>query len=105
MWSKVTVSELMDFFLKAVSGFVLRFRHLTSGVQDFANRLVGVTDAEDSEEDSRLMFCVLNVCLFVSLVVLCPDRAVQALSSAEPAYPVVRWVQDAVEVLRKLMPL
>ena len=105
MGSKITVSELRDFLVKAVSGFVLKFRHLTSGVQDLANRFVCVADTEDSEEESRLIFCVLNVCLFVSLIVLSPDRAVQALSSAHPAYPVVRWFQDAVEVLRKLMPL
>ena len=105
MGSKITVSELRDFLVKAVSGFVLKFRHLTSGVQDLANRFVCVADTEDSEEESRLIFCVLNVCLFVSLIVLSPDRAVQALSSAQPAYPVVRWFQDAVEVLRKLMPL
>jgi hypothetical protein len=84
---------------------VLKFRHLTSGVQNLANKLVCVTDTEDSEEESRLIFCLLNLCFFVSLVVLSPDKAIQALSSAEQAYPVINWFQDAIEVLRKLMPL
>ena len=105
LWSKITVSELIDSFTKAVSGFVLKFRHLTSGVRNLANRLVCVTDTEDSEEESRLIFCLLNLCFFLSLVVLSPDKAIQALSSAEPAYPIIRWFQDAIEVLRKLMPL
>jgi hypothetical protein len=103
--SKVTVFELMDFFAKVVSGFVLKFRHLTSGVQDLGNRLVCVSDTEDSEEESRLVFYLLNLCLYVSLIVLSPDKAIQALSSAQPAYPVIHWFQDAIEVLRNLIPL
>ena len=103
--SNITVSELIDLFTKAVSGFVLKFRQLTSGIQDLANRLACVTDIEGSEEESSLIFCLLNLCFFVSLVVLSPDKAIQALSSAEPAYPIIRWFQDAIEVLRKLMPL
>jgi len=103
--SKITVSELIDSFTKAASGFVLKLRHLTSRVQNPANKLVCIIDTEDSEEESRLIFCLLNLCLSVSLVVLSPDKAIQALSSAQPAYPVIRWFQDAIEVLRKLMPL
>lgn len=105
LWSKITVSKLIDLFTKAVSRFVLKLRHLTSRVQDLGNRLACVTDTEDSEEQSRLIFCLLNLCFFVSLVVLAPDKAIQAFSSAEPAYPVISWFQDAIEVLRKLIPL
>jgi hypothetical protein len=105
LWPKITVSKLTDSFTKTVSGFVLKFRHLTNGIQDLANKLVRATDTEDSEKESKLIFYLLNLCLYVSLVVLSPDKAIQALSSAQPAYPIISWFQDAIEVLRKLMPL
>ncbi len=105
LWSKITVSKLIDLFTKAVSRFVLKLRQLTSGIQNLANRLACVTDIEGSEEKSSLIFYLLNLCFFVSLIVLSPDKAIQALSSAEPACPVISWFQDATEVLRKLIPL
>ena len=105
LWTKITVSRLIDLLTKAVSRFVLKFRHLTREVQNLGNKLVCVSDTEDSEQESRLIFYLLNLCLYVSLIVLSPDKAIQALSTAQPAYPVIHWFQDAVEVLRNLIPL
>jgi hypothetical protein len=105
LWPKITVSKLIDLFTKAVSGFMLKSRHLTTKVQNLRNKLDCIYDTENPENESKLIFGLLNLCLYISLIVLSPDKAIQALSSAEPAYPVIHWLQDAVDVLRKLIPL
>jgi hypothetical protein len=83
----------------------LELRNMVSQIWRIPNGFIRSAATDSAEEESARAFCLLNLFLLACLVFLSPDRVVQVLSPAQSTNEILSWLQDAFEMLKRLIPL
>ena len=90
--------------MKAVSYAEFKLRSFLNGISHHISASVFPATSESADSKSAKLFYLLNLTLFISLLLLSPDKITQELSPIKPGYTTLDGFQDVAELLRNLVP-
>jgi len=102
--SKRSMPKFRNPLLKAVSYAESKLLSLIREISRLLGTAAFAATPEGADSKSDRIFWFLNLVLFVSLILLSPDKVTQVLATARSGCTISDGFQDVVDLLRKLAP-
>lgn len=98
------VSKLWKIFVMALFEAKGKLQHILAGISSRIGSVAHLACIPEDSDQSGRTLCFLSLLLLISLVLMSPDRIIEAFSSQRPETGMLEKAQELVKLVRRLIP-